>query len=99
MFVGFDYGTSNCAMSYLTEAGARLIPLYGDNAFVPSTLYALERSFIAELIAQHIDTPVTVYVLKQAIGRGGEHRAQAKCRGFELARSARADVCDRLQFS
>ena len=54
MFVGFDYGTSNCAMSYLTEAGARLIPLYGENTFVPSTLYGLERSFIAELIAQQL---------------------------------------------
>ncbi len=54
MFVGFDYGTSNCAMSYLTEAGARLIPLYGENTFVPSTLYALECGFIAELIAEHL---------------------------------------------
>lgn len=54
MFVGFDYGTSNCAMSYLTDAGARLIPLYGESTFVPSTLYALERGFIAELIAEHL---------------------------------------------
>src|SRR5688572_3151921 len=51
MFVGFDYGTSNCAMSFIDNGTAQLIPLYGDEAFVPSTLYALERSFIAELIA------------------------------------------------
>jgi hypothetical chaperone protein len=54
MFVGFDYGTSNCAMSFMDNAQATLIPLYGDDAFVPSTLYALERSFIAELVAQQL---------------------------------------------
>lgn len=54
MFVGFDYGTSNCAMSYMDKDRASLIPLYGNNTFVPSTLYALERGFIAELIAQQV---------------------------------------------
>ena len=54
MFVGFDYGTSNCAMSWLNQGRAALIPLYGDDAFVPSTLYALERAFISELIAQQM---------------------------------------------
>jgi hypothetical chaperone protein len=54
MFVGFDYGTSNCAMSWLNQGRAALIPLYGDNAFVPSTLYALERAFISELIAHQM---------------------------------------------
>jgi hypothetical chaperone protein len=51
MHVGFDYGTSNCAMSYINEKRACLIPLYGEDTFVPSTLYALERAFIAELVA------------------------------------------------
>jgi len=54
MFVGFDYGTSNCAMSLIDQGRATLIPLYGDNTFVPSTLYALERGFIAEVIAQQL---------------------------------------------
>lgn len=54
MFVGFDYGTSNCAMSFLDHGRAALIPLYGNDAFVPSTLYALERPFIAETIAQQL---------------------------------------------
>lgn len=54
MFVGFDYGTSNCAMAHIHNGQTRLIPLYGDNAFVPSTLYALERAFIAEFIAQQM---------------------------------------------
>jgi hypothetical chaperone protein len=54
MFVGFDYGTSNCAMSFIDNDRAQLIPLYGDETFVPSTLYALERAFIAELIATQL---------------------------------------------
>jgi hypothetical chaperone protein len=57
MFVGFDYGTSNCAMSAVTQGSARLIPLYGDETFVPSTLYALERGFIADAIAQNLRDP------------------------------------------
>lgn len=55
MFVGFDYGTSNCAMACAEQGQARLLPLYGNEAFVPSTLYALERSFIAESIWQQLD--------------------------------------------
>jgi len=54
MFVGFDYGTSNCAMAYLENNQARLIPLYNQNPFTPSTLYAFERSFIAEAIWQQL---------------------------------------------
>jgi len=54
MFVGFDYGTSNCAMCALREGRPALIPLCGDNAFMPSTLYALERAFIPEVIAQQL---------------------------------------------
>lgn len=59
MFVGFDYGTSNCAMAQVINGGvnngqARLIPLYNQNAFMPSTLYAYERSFMAEAIWQQL---------------------------------------------
>jgi hypothetical chaperone protein len=59
MFVGFDYGTSNCAMAQVFNGEghngqARLIPLYNHNAFAPSTLYAFERAFIAEAIWQQL---------------------------------------------
>src|SRR6187402_1814495 len=52
MFVGFDYGTSICAMAHIADGQPRLVPLYGANCFVPSTLYALERPLIAEAICQ-----------------------------------------------
>jgi hypothetical chaperone protein len=57
MFVGFDYGTSNCAMACVQQGKAQLIPLYSDNAYVPSTLYALERALIADVIAQQLRDP------------------------------------------
>ena len=54
MAVGFDYGTSNCAMASVQNDIAQLIPLTGDNCFIPSTLYALERTFIADAIWQNL---------------------------------------------
>ncbi len=66
MRVGFDYGTSNCAMSFINQGKAELIPLYGDDAFVPSTLYAMERGFIAEQIAQQLQDPVERQIYAQA---------------------------------
>lgn len=66
MQVGFDYGTSNCAMSFIEDGVARLVPLYGDDTFVPSTLYALERGFIAELIAQQLRDVTERQVYTQA---------------------------------
>lgn len=66
MEVGFDYGTSNCAMAYLNRGKAALIPQYGDEVFVPSTLFALERGFIAEQIAQQLQDPVARQAYAQA---------------------------------
>lgn len=57
MFAGFDYGTSNCAMAYVQQGAAKLIPLYSDNTYVPSTLFALERALIADVIAQQLRDP------------------------------------------
>jgi hypothetical chaperone protein len=54
MFVGFDYGTSNCAMAWAKQGRVQLIPIYNNQAFIPSTLYALERAFIAEAIWQQL---------------------------------------------
>ncbi len=55
MFSGFDYGTSNCAMGIITPNSAtnskvKLLPLEQGKAFMPSTLYALERELICEQV-------------------------------------------------
>jgi len=54
MFAGFDYGTSNCAMGILKNEEVQLLPLDQGQAFMPSTLYALERDLICEHVGQQI---------------------------------------------
>ena len=51
MFSGFDYGTSNCAMGIITpNKKIQLLDLEPGKAFMPSTLYALERELICEQV-------------------------------------------------
>ncbi|WP_027856861.1 molecular chaperone [Marinobacterium jannaschii] len=58
MFAGFDYGSSNCAIGVLSDAQTenpgteqvKLLPLYQDQHFVPSCLYALSRELICEAV-------------------------------------------------
>ena len=66
MFSGFDYGTSNCAMGIITpsdkvttsSSSVQLLALEQDKgvgkAFMPSTLYALERELICEQVGLSI---------------------------------------------
>lgn len=61
MFSGFDYGTSNCAMGIISpndnikeKPRVQLLPLEQRKAFIPSTLYALERELICEQVGLHI---------------------------------------------
>ncbi|MFM5464995.1 molecular chaperone [Aeromonas simiae] len=57
MFVGFDYGTSNCAMAVLEQEGPRLLPL-GRTAYLPSTLHAPHRDAIPGLLAEALPAPL-----------------------------------------
>lgn len=59
MIAGFDYGTSNCAISAITDntvahPQVSLVELEQGKPFVPSTLYALERELIVESVALNI---------------------------------------------
>lgn len=57
MFSGFDYGTSNCAMGIIspnTSSQVQLLALEQGKAFMPSTLYALERELICEQVGFNI---------------------------------------------
>lgn len=58
MITGFDFGTSNCAMGVLSsEQSVQLLPIENGKAFMPSTLYALDRELIAEQVAFQISNP------------------------------------------
>lgn len=54
MFVGFDYGTSNCAMGTVDKGQARVLPLGQNSGFIPSTLHALERELISDAVYRNI---------------------------------------------
>ena len=64
MFSGFDYGTSNCAMGIITpnsstNSKVHLLALEQGKAFMPSTLYALERELICEQVGLAIQQEET----------------------------------------
>ena len=54
MFCGFDYGTSNCALGVMDAGAPKLLPLEEKHTYLPSTVYALSRDFIAEAVAKNV---------------------------------------------
>ena len=55
MITGFDYGTSNCAMGVVRPEGhVELLSIEQGKAFMPSTLYALDRDLICEQVGLNI---------------------------------------------
>ncbi|CDK63661.1 Putative heat shock protein YegD [Morganella morganii IS15] len=55
MFIGFDYGTSNCSVAVMKEGTPVLLPLEGDNVYIPSTLCAPTRESVSEHLFRHRD--------------------------------------------
>jgi hypothetical chaperone protein len=51
MFVGFDFGTSNCAIGVMQGEDVKLLELDRGKAFKPSLLYAYDRDLISEYVA------------------------------------------------
>ncbi|MGK4474845.1 molecular chaperone [Aeromonas molluscorum] len=51
MIIGFDYGTSNCAVAVMEQGSPRLLSL-GASHYLPSTLHAPHRDAIAGLLAE-----------------------------------------------
>ncbi len=54
MFVGFDYGSANCAIGIMEDSEVRLLPLSAESNYLTSTLYALDRELIAEAVYQQM---------------------------------------------
>lgn len=53
MFIGFDYGTSNCAVAIMKNGVPTLLPLEGDSVYIPSTLCAPTRESVSEHLFRH----------------------------------------------
>lgn len=55
MLVGFDYGSSNCAMGVMnTDQNVELVPLEQDKHFLPSTLYTPHAALVVDFVAKHL---------------------------------------------
>ncbi|ABE55381.1 conserved hypothetical protein [Shewanella denitrificans OS217] len=54
MWIGFDYGSANCAVGIMHEGKISQIPLSANSQYLPSTLYALDRELIAQAVYQGI---------------------------------------------
>lgn len=54
MRIGFDYGTSNCAVALMQEGQVRILPLEGTARYLPSTLYAPHRDAIPDLLCSQL---------------------------------------------
>lgn len=54
MFVGFDYGSANCAMGVMDKNEVRLLPLAVGSHYLTSTLYALDKELIVEAVYQQM---------------------------------------------
>lgn len=58
MFVGFDYGTSNCAVGYVNNANPALVSLGQNSSYLASTLYASHRNMIPNWVARNLPNSV-----------------------------------------
>lgn len=76
MRIGFDYGTSNCAVAVMAEGQVRRVALEGDECYLPSTLFAPHREAIADLLLQQLPNHTQ--------GRFSEQRQLAIAKGRRL---------------
>ncbi|MBO1271718.1 MULTISPECIES: molecular chaperone [Shewanella] len=53
MFIGFDYGTSNCSVARMLDGEPQLLPLENTSHYLPSTLAAPTRESVSEYLFRH----------------------------------------------
>ena len=73
MFVGFDYGSANCAIGMIKNDQIHLLPLTEKSPYLSSTLYAYHRDLICEAVYQNLPEPLKL--------------DYAKSRALQLAKS------------
>lgn len=50
MYIGFDYGTSNCSIAHMLDGVPTPVAVEGDNIYIPSTLSAPTRESVTEYL-------------------------------------------------
>ncbi|QQO62035.1 molecular chaperone [Providencia manganoxydans] len=69
MFIGFDYGTSNCAVAIMDQGKPTLLPLEGHSTYIPSTLCAPTRESVSEHLFRHLNIAPSDVVGEQILRR------------------------------
>ena len=54
MMIGFDYGTSNCAVATMKNEQPYIIPLLSNSTYIASNLYAPSRDIISYWLSQQL---------------------------------------------
>ncbi|MBQ4860947.1 molecular chaperone [Pseudoalteromonas sp. MMG013] len=54
MIVGFDYGSSNCAMGIMANHDVKLVNLESNRTYLPSTLYAQHNALVIDYVAKQL---------------------------------------------
>lgn len=86
MRIGFDYGTSNCAVALWQDGLVRRLPLEGRELYLPSTLHAPHRDAIADLLLPQVAPTQRAQFISQrelAIAKGPRLRANLEDEGLE----------------
>jgi hypothetical chaperone protein len=55
MYIGFDYGTSNCSVAMMNQGTPVFLPLENDRFYIPSTVCAPTRASISEHLFRHLN--------------------------------------------
>ena len=50
--IGFDYGTSNCAIGIMADNRPQIVPLGAHGRYMASSLYAPDREIIVNWLAK-----------------------------------------------
>ncbi|RRS10134.1 molecular chaperone [Pseudoalteromonas sp. J010] len=61
MKVGFDYGSSNCAMGVMKNGEVELLRLEQDKHYLPSTMYTMHNALIPAFVHRHAAITDTDY--------------------------------------
>ncbi|VEB72227.1 Heat shock protein 70 [Providencia rustigianii] len=69
MFIGFDYGTSNCSVAMMKEGNPQLLPLEGNHFYIPSTLCAPTRESVSEHLFRHLNISPSDQIGQQILRR------------------------------
>jgi hypothetical chaperone protein len=63
--IGFDYGTSNCAVGVMENNTPKILSLGDHGQFIPSTLYSPSRDIIVNWLYQQLDEPEKINFTSQ----------------------------------